>query len=52
MTTLPALQLIMPDKNYCQIALDMFQGYAEQELEGKVFWKSIKIDFKRWTKKQ
>ena len=47
MTTSPVSQLIMTDKDYCQIALDMIQGYAEQELEGKFFWESIKKDFKR-----
>ena len=52
MTTSPASQVIMTDKDYRQIALDMFQGYAEQELEGKVLWESIKMDFKRWTKEQ
>ena len=50
MTTSFALQVIMTDKDYCQIALDMFQGYAEQEFEDKVFWESIKMDFKHWTK--
>ena len=52
MTTLATLQLIMTDKNYHQVALDMFQRYAEQELEGKIFWESIKMNFKRWTKEQ
>ena len=51
MTTSPVLQFIMTDKNYRQIALEMFQRYAEQELEGKFLWEFIKIDFKRMTKK-
>ena len=52
MTTSPASQVIMTDKNYRKIALNMFQGYTEQELEGKVLWESIKMDFKHWNKEQ
>ena len=36
MTTSSTLQVIMTDKDYRQIALNMFQGYAEQQLEGKL----------------
>ena len=50
MTILPALQIILTDKNYHQIASDMFQGYTNERFEGKFFWKSMKIDFKDWTK--
>ena len=42
----------MTDKNYCQIALNIFQEYDEQELEGKLLWESIKMDFKLQTKKK
>ena len=52
MTTSSTLQVIITDKNYCQIALNMFQGYAEQQLEGKLLWESIKMDFKLWTKEE
>ena len=52
MTTSSTPQVIMTDKDYRQIALNTFQGYAEQELEGKLLWESIKMDFKLWTKKE
>lgn len=42
----PTLQVIITDNAYCQIATDMFQGYAKEQIEGKLLWKSIKIDFK------
>lgn len=51
MTTSSILQVIITDKNYCQMALNMFQDYVEQQLEGKLFQESIKIDFKLQTKK-
>ena len=28
----------------------MFQGYADERFEGKFLWRSMKIDFKHWTK--
>ncbi len=37
MTTSSILQVIITDKNYCQMALNMFQDYVEQQLEGKLF---------------
>ena len=51
MTTSPASEAIMSDQDYCQIATDTFQGYADENLKGKPLWESIKIDFKDWTKK-
>ena len=51
MTTSPASEAIMSDQDYCQIATDKCQGYADENLEGKPFWESIKIDFEIWTKK-
>ena len=50
MTTSPALQIIMTDKDYRQIATNMFQGYVDERFEGKLLWKSMKINFKYWTK--
>ena len=50
MITSPALQIIMTDKNYCQIATDMFQRYANERFKGKFLWRALKIDFKDWTK--
>ena len=50
MTTSPALQIIITDKDYRQIATNMFQGYADERFEGKLLWRSMKIDFKYWTK--
>lgn len=37
MTTLPALQIIMIDQNYYQIAIIIFQGYPDEKFEGKFF---------------
>ena len=51
MTTSPTSQIIMTDKNYNQIDTNMFQGYANERFEGKFLQKSMKIDFKYWTKK-
>lgn len=50
MTISPALQIIITDKNYCQIATNMFQRYVDKHFEDKPLWKSMKIDFKYWTK--
>lgn len=41
----------MIDKNYCQIATNIFHEYANEYFEGKRLWKLIKIDFKYWIKK-
>lgn len=41
----------MSDKNYCQITIDIFQKYADDNLESKLFWKFIKMDFENWIKK-
>lgn len=37
MTISPNAQLIITEKNYCQIALIMIEEYAQQEFEGKFF---------------
>ena len=50
MTTSPALEVSMSDKDYSQIATDIFQGYADGNLESNPFWESIKMDFEDWTK--
>ena len=50
MTTSPASEAIMSDQDYRQIATDTFQRYADENLEGKPLWESIKIDFENWTK--
>ena len=50
MTSSPALEVIMSDKDYRQIATDTFQGYADEDFEGKLLWEAIKIDFEHWTK--
>ena len=50
MTTLSALEIPISDKNYYQIVTNVFQGYADDNLEGKSLWKSIKMDFEDWTK--
>ena len=52
MTTSPASKVPISDKNYRQIAIDIFQGYADDNLEGKLLWESIKMDFEDWTKEQ
>ena len=51
MTTPPALDVIMMPKNYCHIIIDTFQGYADEKIESKFFWRALKIHFKNWTKK-
>ena len=40
----------MTDKNYRQFATNMFQEYVDEHFEDKLFWRSMKIDFKYWTK--
>ena len=52
MTTSPALDIILSAKDYHKIATNMFQGYADEYFEGKPLLRSIKIDFKYWTKEQ
>ena len=50
MTTSPASEVPMSDKDYRQIATNTFQGYADDNFEGELLWESIKIDFEDWTK--
>ena len=50
MTTSPFLKVPMSDKDYYQIAINTFQGYADNTFKGKRFWESIKINFEDWTK--
>ena len=50
MASSPASEVILSDKDYRQIATDMFQGYADEDFEGKLLWKAMKIDIKNWTK--
>ena len=37
MTTLPTLKVHMSDKDYCQITTNIFQGYVNDNLQGKPF---------------
>lgn len=48
--TLLSSKVAISDKDYCQITTDIFQGYANQDFEGKLLWKSIKMKFKNQTK--
>ena len=50
MTTSPASEVIMSDQDYRQVATNTFQGYADENLEGKPLWESIKMNFEDWTK--
>ena len=50
MASSPASEVILSDKDYRQIATEMFQGYTDEDFEGKLLWKAMKIDFKNWTK--
>ena len=50
MTTSPAVDTILTTKDYCQITIDIFQEYSDEDFEGKHLWEVIKIDFKLWTK--
>lgn len=52
MTTSPALEVPINDKNYCQIAIDIFLGYADNNFKGKPLWESIKIGFENQTTKK
>lgn len=47
-----ALDIILSAKDYCKIATNIFQRYIDEYFEGKHLWRSIKIDFKYWTKEQ
>lgn len=51
MTISSPLEVAMRAKNNNQIAIGIFQRYVDENLEGKLLWKSIKMDFKNWTKK-
>lgn len=46
MTISPTLQVIISDKDYCQITSNTSYQYANKNLKGEFFWESIKIDFK------
>lgn len=50
MTTLLTSEVIMTDNNYPQIVTDIFQTYVEELIESKFVQKSIKMNFKHWTK--
>lgn len=50
MTTLPPLEVAMSNKDYYQITINIFQRYVNKHFESKFLWRSIKIDFKNWTK--
>ena len=50
MASSPAPDVILSAKDYRQIATNMFQGYTDERFEGKLLWRSMKIDFKYWTK--
>lgn len=50
MASLPTSKVLISDKDNCKIATNIFQKYIDNHLEGKLFWESIKIDFKNWTK--
>lgn len=45
MTTLSALKVIMSKKNYCQIAINTFKGYAYNDIKNIFFWEVIYINF-------
>ena len=40
----------MSDKDHCQIIIDAFKGYAENNLEGKPLWELIKYTLKTGQK--
>ena len=50
MTNWPALDVILNVKDYCQITIDIFLEYADKNFKGKPLWKSMKINFKYWSK--
>lgn len=45
MASLPTSKININIKNYCQIAANIFQGYADEGFESKVLWEFIKIIF-------
>lgn len=51
MTTLSTLEVLISDKDYYLIATNIFQKYANDNFEIKLFWESIKIAFENQTKK-
>lgn len=51
MVSSPTSHIILSEKDYCQITIDIFQGYTDEKFEGKYLWTAIIIDFKLWTKK-
>lgn len=50
MTISPLPDITLSAKDYHLITIDIFQRYVDECFEGKFLWKSIKIDFKYWTK--
>ena len=50
MTTSSIADVILIAKDYCQIAINIVQRYVNERFIGKLFWRSMKIDFKDWTK--
>ena len=50
MTTSPLSNVTLSTKDYRQIALNMFQKYADECFKGKFLKRSMKINFKYWTK--
>ena len=46
MTTSPASEVIISDQDYRQIAINIFQGYADETLKDKSPLEFIKMDFK------
>jgi len=50
MATSPASDIILSPEDYRRIATDMFQGYTDENFEGLLFWRAMKMDFKYWTK--
>lgn len=45
------MDVIMSLKDYCQIAINIFQGYASKQLESKFLQTAIKTDFRDLTEK-
>ena len=46
MTISSTLDVIKNEKDYCQIATNTFQEYANEDFEGKLLEETIKINFK------
>lgn len=51
MTTLSILEVVINNKDYCQIIINKFKQYANNNCKSKSFQKFIKIDFEDYTKK-